>query len=687
MAIDRRATRLGVLGLVGVILFSLIGVRLWFLQTVKADELQELSTFASTRTVRVPPERGRIFDVDGRILADNQRILTVAVDWQQLRKRTDRLEIFRRLSAWVGVPIEDMEARFRSGVDSPFLPMPIKQGIDEPTAAALLERSEDFPGLHILTEWRRVYPYAPHASHVIGYMGAITEDQWDDELRDAGYLLNERVGQFGVEKSMEPVLHGTWGRQVFEVDAANRPVRLIEDIPPINGFDIQLTIDLDYQQYAEQALESTLRARRTQLAPNPKVRKPNGQLEKMAPALPDEVYYKAPAASEVIMDYTNGSIIAMASYPTFDNRWFEAGLSSTKFHEIFPTENADGTPIDPDQSILVNRAVQGRYNLGSAFKPFTAFAALNTGLMSAGDYYHDTGSYTLTADSVDVAQCRAGLVRCEFKNATCAGTQAPCRYGWVNVEDALAVSSDAFFYRVGELIMVRNDFKPVLQEQVREFGFGSDTGVELPFEFDGTVPDRALKARYADLGVISEEEGQAYYPGDNVQFAIGQGLLSATPMQLTNGYAALANRGFVLQPKLVKAIWNPGVPDKSIGFVDFSQGTIFEDRSDPVLVRQIAMPDEIRDPIVHGLERVIGTCCASPGVTSDFYHKTTGENLFFDYPGDAIPIAGKTGTAQGANNYPWNDSSVFTGFSVDDTHPYVVTAYLEKSGYGSQAAA
>jgi penicillin-binding protein 2 len=187
--------------------------------------------------------------------------------------------------------------------------------------------------------------------------------------------------------------------------------------------------------------------------------------------------------------------------------------------------------------------------------------------------------------------------------------------------------------------------------------------------------------------VISEEEGQAYYPGDNVQFAIGQGLLSATPMQLTTGYAALANRGFVLQPKIVQAIWNPGVPDLDIGLVDFSKGTIFEDRSDPVLVRQIPMPDEIRDPIVNGLRRVVGTCCASPGVTSDFYHKTTGENLFFDYPGEAIPIAGKTGTAQGANNFPWNDSSVFTGFSVDDAHPYVVTAYLEKSGYGSQAAA
>jgi penicillin-binding protein 2 len=687
MAIDRRATRLGVLGLVGLILFSLIGVRLWFLQTVKADELQALSTIARTRTVRIPPERGRIFDVEGRILADNQRILTVAVDWQQLRKRTDRLEIFRRLSAWVDLPIEDMEARFQSDVDSPFLPMPIKRGVDEPTAAALLERSEDFPGLQILTEWKRVYPHAPHAAHVVGYMGAITEDQWEDDFRDAGYLLNERVGQFGVEKSMEAVLHGTWGRQVFEVDAANRPVRLIEDVPPINGFDIQLTIDLELQQYAEQAIETTLRARRTQLAPNPKVRKPDGRIEKMAPSLPDQVYYKAPAASEVVMNYIDGSILAMASYPTFDNRWFEAGLSSEKFHEIFPTTDEAGNPIDPDQSILVNRAVQGRYNLGSSFKPFTAFAALNTGLMGPGDYYHDQGSYTLTAESVDLERCRAGLVRCEFKNATCAGTQAPCRYGYVNVEDALAVSSDAFFYRIGELIMVRNDFRPVLQEQVRQFGFGADTGVDLPFEFDGTVPDRALKARYADLGVISEEEGQAYYPGDNVQLAIGQGLLSATPMQLANAYAVLANRGFVLQPKIVKAIWNPGVPDAEVGLVDFSQGSIFEDRSDPKLVRQIPMPDAIRDPIVHGLERVVGTCCASPGVTSDFYHKTTGENLFFDYPSDAIPIAGKTGTAQGANNFPWNDSSVFAAFSTDDARPYVVTAYLEKSGYGSQAAA
>jgi len=685
MAIDRRATRLGMLGLVGVILFSLLGVRLWFLQTVKADELQQLSTVARTRTVRLAPERGRIIDSKGRILADNQRVLTVAVDYQQLRKRTDRLEIFRRLSAWVEVPIEDMEARFQSGVDSPFLPMPIKRGIDEPTAAALLERSEDFPGLEIVNEWKRVYPYAPHAAHVVGYMGAITEEQWDDQFKADGYLLNERVGQFGVELSMEQVLHGTWGYRTYEVDAANRPVRLVEEVPPINGFDIELTIDLELQKYAEQMLETTLRARRGTVAPNPEIKKPTGVTERMDMTKGETVAYKAPAGSQVIMDYTNGSVLAMASYPTFDNRWFEAGLSSNKFQQIFPSTNPDGTPIDPDQSILVNRAVQGRYNLGSTFKPFTAFAALTSGLLSPGDYYEDRGIYRLTPQSVSTDKCESGLIRCEYKNATC-GNGLPCRYGWVNVEEALAVSSDTFFYRIGELIMQRNQSLPVLQEHVREFGFGRDTGVELPYEFDGTVPDRALKAEYADLGVISKEEGEGYYVGDNVQLAIGQGLLSATPLQLATAYAAIANRGLVLQPKVVSRIWNPGVPDGEIGYVDFTKGTVFEDRMPPKMVSQIPMPDAIRSPIVNGLRRVV---CPEQGcgVDSDFYHKTTGEHLFFDYPSEAIPIGGKTGTAQGANNYPWNDSSVFTGFSLDETRPYVVTAYLEKSGYGSQAAA
>src|SRR6056297_1435364 len=206
MAGDRRATRLGVLALVGTLLFGLVGARLWFLQTVEQEALQAEVDTTKLRTVPLLPERGRIFDAEGRILADNERILTVAVAWDVIRRSGDRAEIFRRLSGWIDVPVEEMEARFDSGQYSNFVPMPVKEDIDEPTAAAILERVEDLPGVEILEQWRRVYPYAPTASHIVGYMGRITAET-ADAYRERGYELNERVGKFGIELSMESELH------------------------------------------------------------------------------------------------------------------------------------------------------------------------------------------------------------------------------------------------------------------------------------------------------------------------------------------------------------------------------------------------------------------------------------------------------------------------------------------------
>ncbi|MGA1436793.1 MAG: peptidoglycan D,D-transpeptidase FtsI family protein, partial [Ilumatobacteraceae bacterium] len=541
MAVDRRSLRLGVLASVAFILVGLLGVRLWFLQTVRAEELQDRVDRSRTRVIQLAPERGRIFDADGRILADNERILTLAVDWKYLQRSSERTALFSKISEWVDTEVDEMEDRYLSGFYSPFLPLPLVEDIDEPTAIALLERVEQMPGIEILNEWKRVYPYAPHAAHVIGYMGAITAEQLDEFLI-RGYLRNERIGQFGVERSLEDLLHGKWGYQVLEVDASNRPVNIVEEVPPINGYDVQLTIDLDAQVYIEQALETALVSRRYQYAPNPLVRQPDGTYDLLDPTLPEQVPFKAPAGSAIIRRFDTGAVIAMASYPTFDNRWFEAELTGTKFKEIFPSTKPDGSPIDPDESILVNRAIQGRYNLGSTFKPFTAYAALNTGLITPEDTYVDTGYYDIY--SVNQDRCARGLIRCTFKNALC-GTGAPCVYGEVDVEAALAVSSDAFFYKLGEDLLVQNDGAPVFQEEVEAFGFGSDTGIELPFEYDGTVPDQELKRLYAERGVISEDEGRGFYVGDSIQMAIGQGLLSASPMQLNQGYSVLANGGLL----------------------------------------------------------------------------------------------------------------------------------------------
>jgi len=506
------------------------------------------------------------------------------------------------------------------------------------------------------------------ASHVLGFLGAIRESE-TTYYKNLGYDPDARVGQFGVEQTYESVLRGKSGYVKYEVDSRGRILRLIERKEPIPGNDLQLTINLDIQQFTEQALQTEIMVRRRTEAPTVLS---FGQPD---PAYPEVTYYKAPAGSTVVLNHETGAVVAMASYPNFDNRWFNAGITSEKFAELFPVTK------DPDQSILVNRAISGRYNLGSAFKPFVAFAALNTGQLAGGTEYtlKDEGSYKL--ESIPKERCQLN-VKCVFKNAVC-GNGAPCKYGRINVVTALAVSSDVFFYKIGEQIFTQRGNKPVLEEQVRLFGFGSPTEIDLPYEFIGTIPNKELKQRLAASGAIAKDEGRGFYVGDNVQFSIGQGLLSASPLQLAVGYGALANGGKVMRPRVVSAILAPGTPNGKSGRVNLAKSIVLQSFAEPQVVRDIQIQPEIRDPIVRGLTRVI----EGPGVTSDFYHSTTGEKLFRSYPSRALPIAGKTGTAQGAGNLPWNDSSVFGSFSKDPKQPYSVVAYLEKSGYGSRAAA
>ena len=725
MAIDRRTTRLGMLALVSTLLVGLLGTRLWFLQGVEAASFQEKVTAAKLRTVLIPPERGRIFDAKGRIMADNQRILTVAIDWSVIKKPKNRERLFERLSGPLKVPVIDLQRRYDPCFGAPaipkctkgqrfstLLPLPLKEDVDEDTVTYLKERSEDFPGIQIVEQWKRVYPYAPLASHVIGYLGPITKENVN-QYKSKGYNTNELVGAFGVELSMEDSLHGSWGKQVFEVDAAGGIVRELLDqhVDPVAGEDIQLTIDLDYQQYAEQALETKLKQRRdlpTDLtlqdvaAHNPiDPKDPGGTTRVYASSKEfgqqEWIQYKAPAGAVVMEDNSNGQIIAMASYPRFDNRWMGA-IDGNKFDQLFgdKIDPITGKP-DPDKSVLVNRAVQGRYNLGSTFKPFVAWSAMHSGVIGPNEPYLDKGEYKLESIPDDV--CATG-VRCVFKNASNIRTNRSSAYGPVTVADALAVSSDAFFYRLGEKFWEIDEHnasidpalkgKSTLKDDLERFGFGQDSGVQLPFEWPGRIPDDAVKKELVDAKVLGKNEEPRLLVGDNVQVAIGQGLMAATPLQLANAYSVLANGGFLYTPTVVKTIFEPLVPDLQPGTADLSKGVVIRSFDKPAYKDQLEMPPEIIQPIVGGLARVTNAFrVRSPGVSypSTFYHTTTGEKLFETYPMKDLPIAGKTGTAQGANSYPWNDSSAFAAFSLDKAKPYTVVAYLEKSGFGAKAAA
>ncbi|GDX27865.1 penicillin-binding protein 2 [Actinomycetes bacterium] len=661
-------SRLAVLGSVALILIGLLTVRLWFLQTVDAQGIQERVREVRSRMVKLTPERGRITDVRGRIVADNQRILTITIDRLVIARDLPRQQMWDRLSGVLNVTVQEFEDRFQSKRYDPLQPVPLKEDVAEDIGIFLRERSEDFPGVDVREDWRREYPYAPIASHIIGFLGAIKENEIS-MYKNLGYDPNARVGQFGVEQTYEGALRGIPGFVKYEVDSLGNVLRELGRKEPVPGNDVQLSIDLDIQQFTEQALQTEISVRRRTEAATVML---DGVPDPKYPAV---TYYKAPAGSAVVLNHDTGAVVAMASYPNFDNRWFNSGISAEKFGQIFPVTD------DPDQSILVNRAISGRYNLGSSFKPFVAYAALHSGQLVGGTKYYlkDDGYYQLT--SIPKERCQLN-VKCIFKNATC-GNGAPCRYGRVNVVDALAVSSDVFFYKIGEEIFSERGNRPVLEEEVRQFGFGAPTEIDLPYEFVGTVPGKDLKKRLAAAGAITADEGRSYYVGDNVQFAIGQGLMSATPLQMAVAYGALANGGLVLRPKVVQAIWTPGTPTTKSGRLNFGAGVLSKDLSDAVVTRDMNMAADIRDPIVEGLTRVVN----GPGVRSDIYHSTTGERLFKSYPKNVLPIAGKTGTAQGFGNLPWNDSSAFGAFSKNPEKPYTIYAYLEKSGFGSRAAA
>ena len=200
---------------------------------------------------------------------------------------------------------------------------------------------------------------------------------------------------------------------------------------------------------------------------------------------------------------------------------------------------------------------------------------MNSGQLIGGAEYEflDRGTYKL--ESIPDDRCQDG-VKCVFRNAVCRATGAPCRYGLVNVEDALAVSSDTFFYKIGEQILTERGYQPILEEQIRLFGFGSPTNIDLPNEFAGTVPSKALKQRLADTGAITKEEGEAYYVGDQILFSIGQGLMSATPVQMANAYGVIGNGGKMTEPRVVKAILEPGTPDKTQGLADLTKIKVVE---------------------------------------------------------------------------------------------------------------
>jgi penicillin-binding protein 2 len=650
MPAETRGLRLSVIGIVVFSLFVALVARLWYLQVVQKDDLAQVASANQVRTVPLPPMRGRILDRVGRVLADNDSTLNVTIDRKVVKTKADRDALFQRLAGALKTTPDELEKRYQSPKYNVYEALPLAEGVDESTAIFLKERREDYPGVEVVEGFVRKYRYAPLASQIVGYMGAISKDNQSDYTKK-GYQLSDRVGVAGVEATYESVLHGQPGHIKYAVDARNRVLGVVERVEPVPGNDVQLTIDLKLQQYTEQILQNGIIEARSHL-----VSVTNKDLHAQATGQT----FQAPAGAGVIEDPNNGEILGMASYPTFDNRWFIGDLPQAKYSALFPE--------DSSRSPLTNRAISGGYTIGSTMKLFTSVAALQSGALSGpNEVYDDQGRY-------EIPECYDERVGCVFHNS---GGLKP---GRIDLQNAISMSSDDFFYRLGVSMFRDISEKDVFQKTLYQFGFGSDTGIDLPFESSGRVPTAEVKKKLAASGAISKADGEGYFVGDNLQLAIGGGLFAASPLQLVNGYATFANGGDHLVPHVGLAVLAAGAPSKAPGLVDMAQAQPLQ-LIGKTVANHIDLEQSWRDAITRGLI----------GVTQKgTFPFGTANKTFANYNFANYPIAAKTGTAQAGNGEAANDSSLFVGFGpvrAGDVPQYTIGSIIEKGGFGAEGAA
>ena len=299
MTSDSPHLRMGVLGVVTISLFAALFSRLWFLQVMSAPTFAVAAQENRERVVPIAPVRGRILDREGRVLADNRNSNVVTVDREAVADETERHVLFARVAKVLGVTVADLEARFNDRRYSPLLPVPLAEDVPEAIVVHIAERGDLFPGVEAKEVAVRVYPYGSRAAHVIGYIGALSDTEFES-LEAQGYSLEDQLGKDGVEKIFEKDLRGTPGSITLEVDSQGRVLRELSRTDAISGRDLQLTLDLRVQALAEDTLAQALLTARTRTPED----NPN--------------HFAAPAGSVVVLDPNDGSIVAMASYPTFD---------------------------------------------------------------------------------------------------------------------------------------------------------------------------------------------------------------------------------------------------------------------------------------------------------------------------------------------------------------------------------
>lgn len=502
--------------------FLIFGVRMFQLQVVEYSTYQAAANENRLSELPLASARGVLSDRFGRALALNVPAFNVTVIPAALPDGQDEvLRIYNRLSALTGVPptrsianasgnqVRSIEEMVDEGEGiAPYRPVVIAQDVAQQAAMQILEERISLPGVDVDVASVRQYPTGELTSSLIGYMGPIPPEQ-QLALMELGYdPAYDRVGYSGLELSLESILSGQRGRVVREVDVAGQVLQELEQIDPVAGLNVQLTIDTELQAAAEEALSNRI-----------------NQLNA------EEGRVVSETGVVIAMDPDTGEILALVSYPSYDNSRFARNIDVDYYLDV---------AANP-QLPLVNHATQSLYPPGSIWKVLTSIGVLQEDVIDPYSLLNDPGDLILPNRYAP--------------NDSTLGQRFVCwldqGHGNLDIRGAIAQSCDVYFYQVGggnpevspQVLRPNGLGITDLYRYATAFGIGSSLGIELPFENRGFMPQPDWKRR---------TQGENWSTGDTYNAAFGQGYVNVTPLQLISSVAAIANGGTLYQPTVVR---------------------------------------------------------------------------------------------------------------------------------------
>ncbi len=639
--------RLVLLYVIAAAMLVSLGGRLYYLQVMNNTSFTKLAEQNQTRDVIVPAVRGQILDDVGNQLVTNQTALVVSVDMMTLNQQPGgAAPVLKRLAPLLGMSYTKLSEETRlctkgvpqpCWVGSPYQPIPVDQHVSDQIALQVMEEQKEFPGVTAQVQPVVNYPepYGANPAQVLGYLQPITPQEIASRhLPVTGFSGVDLVGQAGLEAQYDSQLRGKAGTQVVSVNAAGDVTGTVSQTSPITGDDLVTSINAQVQADVQNALNGAIS--RSRAAGN-----------------------AANQGAAVVMT-TTGRIVAMASYPDYNPSIWTGGISQQEFNDLFGTK--DGEPI-------LNWAAQGQYAPGSTFKVTSTAAAVADGYPLDG-LYSCPGSFSIGSQ--------------KFLN------DGNPNLGDMTFATALIQSCDTVYYQLGYDMYLSDNPKandktgpnaPIQKMQKMElaWGFGQDTGIDLPAESAGSIPTRQwlyylwkdnahtgqnwCKYGKQDGSYVQQIEyqdcqnGWQWEPGQAAIAAIGQGYVTVTPLQLANAYAALANGGTLYSPRIGEALISP------------STGQVVQ-KINPPVIRHLPVSGDTLAYIRNALAGVVT--------------QGTAAGAFSGFPLNQVCVAGKTGTAQ---LFGKNATSVFASFAPCNDPKYVVVVMVPDSGYGADVAA